>query len=542
MSEQDHKHKIAYAKKIAADTERDFGVKVSFDIAWRVCFPDLPVPNLNEGDGELMSAPVRTKPEDVIHTAEVIRHGEKIIVPLTMEYPQAIGVLERLIKDENELISISEPIDCYPWEGAIAMKKALERMFGFGGTIATPSWFGPVPPKELAIETGPDTKVMAPWGRFGFALATSDSEWLGTGTAMKDGRTIFAMSGVVKKKWKATIAQLGDLVRKIVREESIYNGKALRIEFTDADGDDIEIPTPKFVDLRKANVGEMVYTKELESLIETNILTPLKHTKAVKAAGIPLKRGILLAGPYGTGKSLLARGIAKVGTENGWTFIYIKDAGELPRAIKFAAMYQPAVIFAEDVDRHMAGGRTEAMDEILNTLDGIDSKHMELMVVLTTNHLDQINSAMLRPGRLDVILNITTPDSEAVMRLIHVYGRGTIDQKTDLTKAGELLQGYTPAVIREVVERAKLVSIARTGQPGSTLIGADIETSALTMVQQQALLKKPDPVKESWHSGMVEEIADKVHTTMNGNGLGEMRREVNSTLQTTQRIARSVGA
>lgn len=475
------------------------------------------------------------KAEDVIHVAQIVRYGDKLVVPETMPLESAIKVLTVQMQDEEVIIAIEEAIDCFPWEGAIAFKKAIEQTFGYGGTVATPGFFGPVPPKEIAIETGVNTKVSCPWGRFRFALGT-DKEWLGTGTSIKEGRMIFTVTGEVKKKWKSTILKLADLTREIVRRESIYRGHPLRIAFTDDNAKTIGIPTPKFLDLSKVRLDELVYTRELTELIDTNIMTPLRHAGAVRASGIPLKRGVLAAGPYGTGKSILARAVAKVATENGWTFVYIKDASELPHAYKFAALYQPSVIFAEDVDRFMGGEeRTAAMDMILNTLDGIDSKTTEIMVILTTNHLEQVNRAMLRPGRLDVILEITPPDAEAVTRLIRVYGRDSLNPKADLDEAGVLLKGLTPAVIREVVERSKLASIKRTGKANSKVIGTDIEVAAKTMLQQQNLLAPPKVVEETWPEGLVTNIAAEVFDKLKGDGLGKMEVQVR---ETHERVAK----
>lgn len=457
--------------------------------------------------------------KNVVHTAEVVRHGEKLIVPTTMELNAAVEVLNRKILEEEQVVDFSERIIAFPWEGALAFKKALDEMFGSSLMKPTKDRFGnDVPPAMIAVETGPDTKVMVPWGKFPFPL--DDSGHLVTDWTMHDNRVVFCISGKVKRKWLATISKLADLTRDYALRESIYRGKALRISF------DEPLPTPKFMDLREANLDEMVYTQELTALIESNIMTPLRHADECRKAGIPLKRGILAAGPYGTGKSLLARAVAKVGTEAGWTFIYIKDAGQLPSAIQFAQLYQPAVIFAEDVDRHVTGERTDAMDQILNTLDGIDTKTAELMVVLTTNHLDQINRAMLRPGRLDVILNITAPDAEAVQRLIKVYARGRLAEDTNLEQAAAMLAGYTPAIVREVVERAKLTCISRTGKADSPLTGDDISLSAKTMVQQQALLKAPEPKPTEWHTGLVEAVAHATKETLHGNGVGKMISQV----------------
>jgi transitional endoplasmic reticulum ATPase len=238
--------------------------------------------------------------QDTVHVAEIVRHGDRLIVPESMPLARAIKVLDQQMQDEEQLVAIMEPVDAFPWEGALAFRKAIEEMFGYGGTIATPGFFGPRPPSEIAVETGIDSKVMVPWGRIRFALGDSDDEFLHTGVSEKDGRMIFAVQGVVKKKWKATIGKLADLTREYVKRESIYRGQALRIVFTNSDGDPLPVPEPKFIDLSSTNLGEMVYTDELTALIETNVMTPLKYAPELRAASIPLKRGVLLAGPYGT--------------------------------------------------------------------------------------------------------------------------------------------------------------------------------------------------------------------------------------------------
>lgn len=459
-----------------------------------------------------------TRKKTTVHVADIVRHGEKLVVPETMTYAAAIDILDRKRTEEETVVGVRENVIAFPWEGALAFRKALEEMFGSSLMTDIPGFFGNQPPKMIAVDTGVDTKEMVPWGRFPFPL--DKDGYLQTAWNEVDGRIVFSVVGELKKKWLPNVQALMKLTEKYVAEQSIYRGKALRIDFS------VNVPEPRFVDLRGIDVAEMVYTRELTQLIESNVFTPIRHAAECRKAGIPLKRGALLAGPYGTGKSLLARAVAKTGTDHGWTFIYIADASQLPAAIRFANMYQPAIIFAEDVDRHVTGERTEQMDTILNTLDGIDSKHTELMVILTTNHLDQINRAMLRPGRLDVILNITAPDAEAVQRLVTMYVRGRLEEGTDLAKAGELLAGYTPAIIREVVERAKLTGIARTGDANAALTGEDIVVSAMTMVQQQNLLKAPEKKAESWSAGLVQAIAESTKETLHGNGVGTMIRQV----------------
>src|SRR5690606_35602369 len=142
----------------------------------------------------------------------------------------------------------------------------------------------------------------------------------------------------------------------------------------------------------------MIHTKETDALIRTNIFSPLKHTEACRKHKIPLKRGILLEGKYGTGKSLTARVTAKVAVDNGWTFIMLNRAQGLRAAIEFARTYQPCVIFAEDIDR-VADREDENVNDLVNMLDGVVTKDMEMMICLTTNFIEKIDQALLRPGR-----------------------------------------------------------------------------------------------------------------------------------------------
>jgi transitional endoplasmic reticulum ATPase len=124
------------------------------------------------------------------------------------------------------------------------------------------------------------------------------------------------------------------------------------------------------------------------------------------------------------------------------------------------------------------------------------------MIVLTTNDVEEINQAMLRPGRLDSIVNVTAPDPGAVVRLIALYSRGQLRDGEDLTQVGEKLAGQIPAVIRECVERAKLHALRLTepGEPikltAQSLIGAADEMAfALELLKPKVEDSRSERVK-----------------------------------------------
>ncbi|HEY6019605.1 MAG TPA: AAA family ATPase, partial [Candidatus Paceibacterota bacterium] len=210
---------------------------------------------------------------------------------------------------------------------------------------------------------------------------------------------------------------------------------------------------------------------------------------------------------HNTGKSLSANYIAKVAEEHGFTFIYAK-AQDVPYAIDFARSYLPAVVFAEDIDMVATAERTEDVGKLLNKLDGIDTKRQDIIFVATTNHPDSINAALLRPGRIDLVMLVEPPDAEAAIRVARWYASGEgesslggmEDGDEHFREAGVLLAGMIPATIQEVVRRAQVRAFARTNGESSTISNQDLVNAAQYVKREQQLTNpidiKSDPVKK----------------------------------------------
>lgn len=420
-----------------------------------------------------------------VQVAEVVHHEGQLAIPNGMSVRQAIKLLERRESYLEEDVQVSRTFNVFPWDGANALNIALKDKFGWAAAEATPGFFGPTPPKMITIEVGFGITRTIPWGRFSLPGITG---FLQTGANRKDGRVIFECHAIVKRQDEATIEDLYDRIGAYLNDNSIYAGQAVKIRFRDDDGDLLDMPEPKFMDTSFISRDMLVYSKDVTEAIETNLFAPIERIKDCVANGIPVKRGVLLGGPYGTGKTMAATVASRLAVDNGVTYLYIPHADELSDAIEFAKQYErnACVIFCEDIDRAINGERSVAMDDILNILDGIDTKNAQIITVLTTNHLENINPAMLRPGRLDAIINVNAPDAEAVQRLIRLYGKGTIADETDLTAAGEILDGAIPAVIAEVVKRAKLAQLRRQA-PGTKVenITAEAVVDAAKSMQSQ---------------------------------------------------------
>lgn len=457
--------------------------------------------------------------ERVVHVTEVVKHGEKLILPEKMSADEAIEFLDRWQREQEQEVEINDTFDVLPQDGAYGLARVIADLFGWAQSIPTPGFFGSSHPQMIKVQVSPEERVEIPWGRISLPNV---SGYLETGVQRsRTGRAQFALSAVVKRKDQAEVERIFSSLREYLKTNSIYRGKAIKIRFRDDAGKLLQMPQPEFIDTSRIDESKLVYSEDVMNAVKANLFTPIQRIQDCIANDIKIKRGVLLGGMYGTGKTLAASVASKYAVQNNVTYVYTPHAAELGDAIEFAKQYQAngCVVFCEDIDREVTGERSVRMDDILNILDGIDTKGANIITVLTTNHLENINKAMLRPGRLDAIINVTPPDAKAVEKLIRLYGGEAVSAEEDLTEVGVVLDGQIPAIIEEVVKRAKLFQLSLT-DPGTKVTGITAEAltqAAKTMKTQMDLLADPVPEKaDTIGSAFSVLVADTVRNTLNG--------------------------
>jgi len=479
------------------------------------------------------------KDVDIIHDPQI----KQIVLPSKMTEKEAIEWLERKDRENDKEIAVHYEIDCFPLDGAVALRKALDTIYGFVQSVATPTWFGDQPPVMIGVPIGPpnaagvEETVQVPWGRINIPGV---SGYLNTSMATNP-HPKFIVNGKVKQRHKEEIADIITKTKEFLKTHSIYKGKAIRLDLSwkrNGQNFDPMVDAPKFtIPTEKVVEEDLIFPAEVQMDIELGLFTPIEQADHCRKHGIPLKRGVLLAGPYGCGKTLTAFVTAKKAIRNGFTFIYLSNVLDLAAGLKFAAQYAPAVLFAEDVDRTMEGDtRTEKIDTILNQFDGVDTKNGELITVLTTNHPEKLSQAILRPGRIDTLVVVAKPDAAAAARLVHLYGRGLINKEADFQRIGEALADHIPAEIREAVERAKLAAIRRLSKAGQLppdgsieghVLEQDVLTAVHAMKAQHKLLQpknidKRTPVEKCAHI-LGNTIADAINNGSHRNAAVAVR-------------------
>lgn len=457
------------------------------------------------------------------------QEGTDIVIPKGMTIPAAMLFLS----DEHERtnaggteIEIRHELSVYPLEGAYALAKVIEKRYGFLNLQS--ALFQP-PPTMLGVELD-GKQFQIPWGSL--HIRALDGYLTPNFQVKSDLSVNFVLSGKIRRKHEDTVKEIVEEIYAYIKADSLLQGKAIKVKFPE-NRFSVDVGyLPKSMPLSDVKREELIFPKETEDLIRTSLFVPIQHTQLCRDNKVPLKRGILLEGPYGVGKTLTADVTAQLCVENGWTFMYIENAKDLDRAIALARRYQPCVIFAEDIDSAVDDDeRTDEINSILNTIDGIGSKSTEIMVVLTTNHVDAISQAMLRPGRLDAVIPVRAPDAEAAIRLIKLYARDMLADGEDLTKVGAALAGQIPAIIREAIERSKLSAFGNMEEGAPLKITADdLLVAAKGMKAQIELLAEKKDDDMSLHEKGFERLGNKIieavqilvsgKNRIGGNGLG----------------------
>jgi transitional endoplasmic reticulum ATPase len=270
----------------------------------------------------------------------------------------------------------------------------------------------------------------------------------------------------------------------------------------------IEIPT-----IHWNEIGGLEEAKqELREAVEW----PIKSPEMFKRLGIRPPKGILLIGPPGCGKTLLARAVA---TESEANFISIKGpevfskwVGESEKAIREvfrkARMAAPAVIFFDEFDslvprRGMGFGDSgvseRVISQLLTELDGVITLE-DVVIIAATNKPDIVDPAVLRPGRFDRLIYVPEPDEKARLEIFKLYTKEMpITKDVDVAEMAKSTKNYSGADIEAVCREAAMFALRR-----------NVESKEVTLADFQKALEKVNssilPEMETWYKSFMRQV------------------------------------
>jgi transitional endoplasmic reticulum ATPase len=270
----------------------------------------------------------------------------------------------------------------------------------------------------------------------------------------------------------------------------------------------IEVPTIHWTDI--GGLDEV--KQDLKEAVEW----PMKNPEIFTRLGIKPPKGILLYGPPGCGKTLLARAVA---TESEANFITIKGpeifskwVGESEKAIREvfrkARMAAPAVIFFDEIDslspRRGLGfgdsGVTErVISQLLTEIDGIVTLE-DIVVIAATNRPDIVDPAVLRPGRFDRLIYVPEPDEKSRLQIVKIYTKNMpLAKDVSLEGLTEMTKNYSGADIEALCRESAMYALRR-----------DVNTKEVTMRDFHEAMKRigpsVSPDMEKWYKSFIQQV------------------------------------
>lgn len=232
----------------------------------------------------------------------------------------------------------------------------------------------------------------------------------------------------------------------------------------------IEVPTVHWTDIGGQH--------DLKLKLQQSVDWPLRNPEVFKRFGIKPPKGVLMYGPPGCSKTMIAKALA---TESKLNFLSIKGpelfsmwVGESERAVRElfrkARSVAPAIIFFDEIDaiggeRSQGGGgggssvNERVLAQLLTEMDGVTSLD-NVTIVAATNRPDMIDKALLRPGRIDRVIHVRLPDAETRREIFRIKLKSMpIAEDVDIERLVELTEGYSGAEIQAICQEAALKTL-----------------------------------------------------------------------------------
>ena len=219
------------------------------------------------------------------------------------------------------------------------------------------------------------------------------------------------------------------------------------------------------------DIGDL---EEAKQRIREIVELPMKHPEIFQRLGIEPPKGILIYGPPGVGKTLLAKALAN---EIGAYFVAIngpeimsKFYGEseerLREVFKEAQENAPSIVFIDEIDsiapkREEVTGEVEkrVVAQLLTLMDGIQERG-KVIVIGATNRPDDVDPALRRPGRFDREIEIRPPDKQGRLEILQVHTRSMpLDSDVNLAEIADLTKGYTGADLAALAKEAAMAAV-----------------------------------------------------------------------------------
>lgn len=258
-----------------------------------------------------------------------------------------------------------------------------------------------------------------------------------------------------------------DRLQQSVEASKCFRGKILSFEHSDDYRG--HLAAIKVHQLKHVARDEVILPRATVELLDRNVIEFVRQRPELKNRGMNLKKGLLLFGPPGTGKTHTVHYLSRALPQTTTLIITSEQVGLLSHYMTLARLLQPSLVIIEDAD--LIGRQREEMgtceevllNKLLNEMDGLRAD-AEIIFILTTNRPESLEAALTaRPGRIDQAIEFPLPDNDGRRRLARLYA-GTQTVADDVLETiVNRTEGTSAAFIKELMRRATQYAITRGG-------------------------------------------------------------------------------
>ena len=430
----------------------------------------------------LVEVGARTLAEDAGPSEVAVR----VIAHLGCELSAVVQVTERFPSWEN--VNIQRGVDAYlaaqhtqpDWFGAAGIgHRPHEDMLSL---INMPAHFGSLRMMGGGVRVGPAGDLRAGAASYGtapvgpqentevvtFGLVTTTAPdgtpvVIGLRDESRFGPPFCNLEILAADQAAATATR--DEIERLIRAHDVFRGQVLSFSASEHHGNELVTFLPRPV----IAAQDVVLPEGVLENIERHVIGVAEWSRELLDAGQHLKRGLLLHGPPGTGKTHTIRFLTGRLTSSTIILLTGRSIRFIDQAAALARRLQPSMVVLEDVDlvatdRDLAQDGNPLLFSLLDAMDGVGAD-ADVTFALTTNRADILETALAdRPGRVDLAIEIPRPDARCRLRLLRVYARDlAIDADLDEVAAG--CEGVTASFIKELIRRTVLVSLRAGERP-----------------------------------------------------------------------------
>lgn len=417
--------------------------------------------------------PIKTGLRELTLTTDAIESkinhkGDRpeIIIPRGRSLTTVGKAILKYAEAEEALTEIHHRVDtahyfCAAWN----LQQALSEHYGIDFASPKPGLMGDTPPQKITFPLAHDKTATITIGQFNLQDMLVE-----TSMASDDNNVPRLKITVTCKNLDSDKASR--LFALVDQMPNPWKGKTLIFN---------EGREPRMVEIDHSDITrEQIALNPTEDAALSLFTDQIAHHEKLKEeAGIFFKRGVLLHGPWGTGKTLAAAVFMAQAEAAGITVIHERDLKRLKQTMMLAKSMQPCMVFIEDIDRM----HDSIKMELINFLDDASEKDSQTSIVVTTNYVEKLDDALKRTGRLDIAIDFALPEPATRRKILSINKCNQWNEDiSDATK------GMTGSDMAEISRRAQISAIAN----GCEVTTEHVFSAASTMVKPPRKVESAD--------------------------------------------------